>query len=127
VGILLFLAKPLFYLASLAVASVIFKSHGPHWKMPPWLVVVLATIARLLVGGVSAAIVVSITISVDEPGFLFIPMLAAFGFVFWLATARIAFRRAPLGKLVAFAAIAEAMSATIDALALHDFSGIRFC
>jgi hypothetical protein len=128
-----FLAKPLWYLALLVLAAVAFRAHGPHWRWPSWLVVIIATLARLAAGFVSLAAIMGVErlsfgrSALDGPLWLMIPLIGLFGFGLWWATARLAFRRTPRRKLLLFALVAELASGTVDALALNELAHINFC
>jgi hypothetical protein len=128
VGILFFLVKPVLYLIAFIVGAKLFARQGAPSQWPRWLVVGLATIGRLAAGvpvGIAAMSLVAndgSAISVRFAAVIFV-----FGFLLWLGVAKLAFRRTPLSSLALFAAVAEAISGTIDLWAWHDAQSIRFC
>jgi hypothetical protein len=128
-GILLWLGKPLLYLAFCAVADRRTSAEGPHWGAPRWVVVVAAALARAAAGAASFAL----TLALFEGAFatgrhLVLQMLMiAFGLGWWLLALRVAFRKAPRAKLLAMAVAFEVVIGAIDVLAWHDVQSINFC
>jgi hypothetical protein len=123
-AIVLFLGKPLLYALAFVVGLRLFAASGPHHAARPWLIVLLATLGRLILGvpGGLAAMTVA-----DGSFAVLAALLVGLGFGLWLLVARVTFRRAPLGGLVAFAAACELVSGTIDLLAWNAVQSIRIC
>jgi hypothetical protein len=127
----LLLLKPLWYLLLFTVAAVAFRRWGPHWRGPAALVVVLATVLRLVAGVPSLllanAIAVGLGHDMSDAPTLPIALIVLFGFFLWLGVAKVAFRRTPLWLLVVFALLAELASGGVDAALIHDLSHFNIC
>jgi hypothetical protein len=119
----LFLAKPVFYVVAFALAHSRFKAYGPHSKLPAWLAVLLASLARIALGVAGFFAVAAFTSSEGA----FLGSLLGLGFLWWLLVAKAFFRHTPPRQLVVFAVIAEAMSALIDYLTMVDMQDFRLC
>lgn len=138
-AILLFLGKPIWYSLILTAASKHLAPFGPHWPPPraenasPD-----AMKARerftFIAGGVGRAALgwtfllpgrlITFTDTSDKAFYLW---LGAYGFILWCLVGKAVFRRAPLGRVLAFAAFAEVVSLLIDIPAVLAVSDIRVC
>jgi hypothetical protein len=130
VGLLAYLLKPFVYVAAFWIAMAVFRKHGAHAgfggkPMAGWSLVVLATVARLALGvpvGMFAVFLIG-----DASRLGMFAIIVPLGFLLWLCCARVAFPRAPLGGVAAFALAAEVVSGGIDYWAWDDLSSISFC
>jgi RsiW-degrading membrane proteinase PrsW (M82 family) len=124
----LLVAKPLWYALAFVLAAHAFAEHGPHWRWPQWLVVILATAGRLAAGFLSL-LLASALVQLDHPAHVVpgVALIALFGFLLWWGVARVAFRRTPMEKLLLFALLAELASGTVDALLIHQVAHINIC
>jgi hypothetical protein len=120
---LLFLLKPVFYVVAFTLAHVRFKAHGPHTKLAGWLAVLLATLMRIALGVAGFFALMALSNS----GAAYWVGIFVLGFLWWLLVAKVFFRRAPNTRLIAFAVVAELMSATIDYLTIVDLQDFRLC
>jgi hypothetical protein len=125
-AILMWCAKPLLYLALVAACARLVASYGPHRKAPAWQVIGLATLGRLAAGMPGGLLAVAV--AGEEANLAaFAAIVFVLGFALWLGTAKLAFPKAPLARLAAFAAVAEMLTATIDVLAFREVRSINFC
>jgi hypothetical protein len=125
-AMLLWLAKPLLYLALFLACARLVAAHGPHRKAPTWQVVALATLGRLVLGVPGGLLAVAVA-GEERSLYAFTAMVFTLGFALWLGAAKLAFPKAPLARLAAFAAFAEVLTATIDVLAFRELRSINFC
>jgi len=125
--LLLWLIKPLLYAVTFVLGARFFAASGtsPLSGRSLRLVVGLATVARLLLGVPGGLLAGGVLALGSRGGFAV--LIYGLGFASWLLTAKVAFRPIPLARLAVFAAIAEAVSGTIDVLAWHDLGPINFC
>jgi hypothetical protein len=121
--VFLFLSKPIWYLLAFALGSRYFAVYAPHWRLRPWAIVVLATLARYGLGFPTGML----ALSLNHQPVLFYGVLLGGGFALWWLVARVAFRRAPPGALVGFAVLGEIISAGIDLLGWREISNIHMC
>jgi hypothetical protein len=125
--ILAFLAKPLLYVAAFAVAAAALPAPGAPPRPRVWLRVLLAACGRLLVGVAIGIVAVLAAGGAAGSATRLLAFVLPLGFLAWLGVARLAFPGGSLGRALAFAAVAEAMSGTIDAFAFDGASQINFC
>jgi hypothetical protein len=133
-SLLFWILKPVWYAIALTLASRRLQQHGPHWRLPDRVVIGLATVARYGAGwGVfllASTVYEHFAAPDPQTGMgrsLPAAIIIGCGFVLWLVVTRVAFRRAPLLKVVLFALAAELMSGVIDYLALREVANIHMC
>jgi hypothetical protein len=128
---MIFLLKPIFYLLVFTFGALWLKSDGPHWRLPNWQIVTLATIVRYAAGwGVFWGVFLlfhMVRKSDTLSSTAMLQIIIAFGFALWWLTARVAFRRAPRTKLLLFALLGELLSASIDYWLWRDLQHINIC
>ncbi len=126
-GVLVFLAKPLIYLLAFVAATKLWKAHAPHTRLGPVATVVLATLTRLLAGGVGGGVAGLLGGDAFAGSWSFRGILVSLGFVMWLGTTVLFFRKAPRRQVFGFAVVAETVSAAIDLWAIASLGSLRFC
>jgi len=126
-GILLWLLKPVMYAVVLAIGTGAFGRSGPHHTKPAWLVVAVATAARVLLGMLGGVVAFGIAGASRDNDKLLYVLLFACGFVSWFVTGKVAFRKASVPGVLAFAIAAELFSMLINWLALRFVGSINFC
>ncbi len=122
-GLLLWLVKPLFYVALLWIFAARFRKQFPGKIAAPPLVGILGAIART---GIGAVMAYGLVLLADKPA-IFYPVFFLAGFVAWIVVTAIAYRGVPFGRVLVVAVIGEAISGSIDYWAWHDAQNIRFC
>jgi hypothetical protein len=123
-GIFLWFLKPLLYLAAFALGAKWFARSGPHHPQSVGVVVLVATVARVVAGGVGGGI--AAVASGGNKG-VFYAVLLVCGLASWFAVAALAFKKSPKGAIFLFALCTEAVSITIDALAATEAGHFNFC
>jgi hypothetical protein len=126
-GILLWLLKPVIYAVMLAIGAGAFARSGPHHARPAWLIVALATAARVALGMLGGIVAYGIAGPSREAATLLYSLLFACGLVSWFVTAKVAFRKASVPGVLAFALAAELLSMLINWLAIRFVGSINFC
>ena len=131
IDLALFLGKPFWYLALLALAARYFAIDGPHWRWPTWAVVTLAALGRYGAGfaayGMTSLAHQLFPQHVDRMATASFVLLVLCGLVLWWVTARVAFRRSPSARLWRFALFAELLSGAIDFWAWREVSHFNIC
>jgi hypothetical protein len=125
----LFVLKPIWYAIAFALGARWLKSDAPHWRLPNWAIIILATIARYAAGWglFFVGTTLSHTFKSGISTATGMQIVAAFGFAAWWLTARVAFRRASGIKILLFTLLAELMSGAIDYWAFRDLQHINMC
>lgn len=136
---LLFLGKPIWYSLILAAASKYLPPFGPHWPPPgaedasPDAMKTRERLTFAAGGVVRAALGWTFLLtgnfiqSMRATDTAFLLLLGAYGFLLWCLVGKAVFRRAPLGRVLAFAALAEMVSLCIDIPAVFAVDNIRIC
>jgi hypothetical protein len=126
-GILLWFLKPVMYAVVLTIGAGVFSRSGPHHAKPTWLVVAIASVARVLLGMLGGVVAFTVAGSSRESDTLLYTLLFAFGFVSWFVTSKAAFRKASVPGLLAFTIAAELFSLLINWLAMRVVDSFNFC
>lgn len=124
-GILLWLAKPVLYVAMFWVAAVVFRAKLP--ARPAAFVRGLGGgVARLVAGAMLGYVFALASDGVDQKTLLF-SLFFVCGLLTWTAVAAVTFRGVGFGRVAAFALVGEVIGGAIDFWAYQDVSSIRFC
>jgi hypothetical protein len=130
----LWVLKPIWYALALTLVSWRLRQYRPHWRIPEWLLIVLATVARYgaawAMFGIANWLYLNAGLHLPNVGdekLMRIGVVVLNGLVLWLVVMRVAFRRAPTAQILLWALAAEVLSGTIDYLAFRQLENIRIC
>ena len=124
-GIVLWLGKPVLYIAMFWIAAALLRRHFPARRGAVALRGIGGGLGRLAIGALLGFVFTVLSDSIPREA-----LYGAFflcGSVAWVAVAAMAFRGAPLRPILVFAMLGEAIGGGIDAWAFHELSHIRFC
>ncbi len=130
-GFLLYLCKPVFYLVVMLVGARWLLAPGGRvrlgpWNVAPWLASPFYAALRLAIG-IPGGSLAFFLLTDGHKRSVFIAVVFVSGLLCWLATLRLAYRAAPMSKVLTLAVLAEIVCATIDTLAAADARTLNFC